>query len=256
MAALLLAIAARVMGHSLRIPKREILPIAVTGFFVIFGFNILTALGQVMVETSRAAIIAYTMPALTAVLAAVFLGERLGQRTIVALVLGMAGLALLASEDLPALLREPLGPGIMALAALSWAIGNIALKSRDWSTPPLVLTVWFFLVSSALSWLVLLIVRPIDDLTGLQAWPSAPVLWTMAYHVLGPMVVCYLLWTVLLGRLGATVAAISTLTAPVVGVLSAVVLLGDPLSWQKLISLSLVVLSIAITLVPQRRAVP
>ena len=86
-----------------------------------------------------------------------------------------------------------------------------------------------------------------------QHVPSLPVLLTLAYHVLGPMVVCYLLWTVLLGRLPATVAAISTLTAPVVGVLSAVVLLGEPLTWQILVSLTMIVASIAMTLIPARK---
>ena len=248
LAAVLLAIIARVMGHSLRMPKDEIVHAVVTGALVIFGFNALTAFGQLLVQTSRAAIIAYTMPAMTAVLAAVFLGDRLDARLVAALVIGMAGLAVLVSENLPELAAAPAGPAIMALAALSWALGNVALKSRRWSLSPIALTVWFFVVSALLCWpLVLAFEVPWE-----QPWPSAPVLWALAYHVLGPVVVCYVVWTVLVGRLPATVAAISTLTAPVVGVVSAVVLLGDPLTWQKVLALALVVLSIAMTLAPPR----
>jgi drug/metabolite transporter (DMT)-like permease len=47
------------------------------------------------------------------------------------------------------------------------------------------------------------------------------------------------------------VAAIALLTAPVVGVLSSVLLLGDTLTWQKLLSLLMIILSIAMTLAPQ-----
>ena len=72
----------------------------------------------------------------------------------------------------------------------------------------------------------------------------------MAFHVLGPMIVCYVLWTILVGRLPATVAAISTLTAPIVGVLSAVLILDDPLTWQKCLALAMIVMSIAVTLLP------
>lgn len=244
LAALVLAALARRLGHGLYVPKSERVPLAITGFFIVFGFNALTSLGQVLVETSRAAIIAYTMPAMTAVLAALVLGDRIGPRLVAALVIGMAGLGVLASEDFAALAAEPLGPAIMLGAALSWSIGNVAVKARNWSLSPLALAVWFFAVSTVACWpLVLIFEAPWR-----QDWPSAPVLLTLAYHVLGPMVVCYLLWTVLLGRLSATVAAISTLTAPVVGVLSSVLLLNDPLTWQKVLSLTLVVASIAMTL--------
>jgi drug/metabolite transporter (DMT)-like permease len=247
LAALLLALITRVMGHPLGVPRDERLPLLVTGVFLIFGFNILTSLGQVLVETSKAAIIAYIMPALTAVLAAVFLGERIGRPVVIALLIGMAGLAVLASENFAALAAAPLGPAIMAGAALSWALGNVAVKMRRWRTPPLVMSVWFFVVSSLLIWPLVLVFEPLSA----QHWPGAPVLWTFVYHVLGPMVVCYLLWTILLGRLPATVAAIALLTAPVVGVLSSVLLLGDTLTWQKLLSLLMIILSIAMTLAPQ-----
>lgn len=252
LAALTLAIIVRAMGHRLRIPRHQLLPLTVTGLFIVFGFNVLSSFGQVLVETSRATIIAYTMPALTAVLAVAFLGDRLGMRLVLALVFGMAGLGVLASEDFAALVREPLGPAIMGGAALSWAVGNVALKSRDWDLSPLVMTVWFFAVSSLLCWPLVFLFEPPWE----QTWPSAPVLWTLAFHVCGPMVVCYVMWTVLLGKLPATVAAIATLTAPVVGVSSALLLLEETLTWQIVTSLLMVVSSISLTLVLPRNSRP
>jgi drug/metabolite transporter (DMT)-like permease len=243
-AALLLGMIARTLGHRLCPPRRELLPMLLAGLFVIFGFNIGSTFGQVFTQTSKAAIIAYTMPAITAALAVVFLKERLHLRLVLALLIGMAGLAVLASRDFSALLRDPTGPGIMLAAALSWSIGNIALKSRTWTLSPLAMAMWFFAISSVLAWPLVLIFEPLAD----QHMPSLPVLLTLGYHILGPMVVCYLLWTVLLGRLPATVAAISTLTAPIVGVSSAVVLLGDELTWQIVTALALIVGSIALTL--------
>ena len=110
------------------------------------------------------------------------------------------------------------------------------------------LTVWFFVVSSVFCWPLVLVFEPPWE----QSWPSTPVLWTLGYHVLGPMVVCYTCWTIIVGRLPATVAAISTLVAPIVGVCSALVLLGDALSLHKVLSLLMVIASIGLTLrVPQ-----
>lgn len=242
-AALLLAIIARAMGHRLRPASRDYVPIVVAGLFVVFGFNALTAFGQMLTETSKAAIIAFTMPAFTAIFAAIILHERLGLRNAIALFVGMAGLGVLASEDFEALAAAPLGPAIMLLAALSWALGNVALKARVWSLSPLALTVWFFVVSCALCWPLVLIFEPPWE----QSWPTEPVLWTLVYHVLGPMVICYTLWTVMVDRSPATVAAISALMTPVVGVSSAILLLGDSLTWQKVLSLSMILASIGLT---------
>ncbi|MEM7504950.1 MAG: DMT family transporter [Pseudomonadota bacterium] len=245
-AALLLAIAARAMGQSLVVSRAELWAVTVTGLFLIFGFNVLTVLGQTLVQTSRAAIIAYTMPAMTAVLAAMFLSEQLRIRQWFALAVGMGGLGVLLSEDIPALRAAPIGPLVMALAALSWAIGNVTLKARVWKTPPIVLTVWFFGVSTLLVWPLVLAFEP----PARQTWPSVSTLWVFGFHVVGPMVTCYLLWTLLVARLPATVAAISTLTAPIVGVGSSIVLLTDPPTWQKGLALAMVVISIAMTLSP------
>jgi drug/metabolite transporter (DMT)-like permease len=41
------------------------------------------------------------------------------------------------------------------------------------------------------------------------------------------------------------------LTAPIVGVSSAMILLGEPSTWQKVLSLLMVVTSISVTLMPR-----
>lgn len=243
LAAILLGAFLKARGQSLRPAPADHLPIAVTGLLVIFGFNVFAALGQSLTETSKAAIIAFTMPAMTAAFAALLLRERLGMRTLTALGLGMAGLAVLASEDVAGLIAQPAGPAVMLVAALSWALGTVALKARTWSLPPLALSVWFFAVSSAVCWPLVIIFEPPWQ----QSWPSAPVLWTLLYHILGPMIVCYGLWTTMVGRISATIAAIATLMVPVVGVASAVILLGDPLTWQKVVALTMILASIAMT---------
>ncbi|WP_162497382.1 DMT family transporter [Roseovarius dicentrarchi] len=239
----------RALGHRLTPARGEVGPIIAAGLFVLFGFNILTALGQLFTEASRAAIIAYTMPAMTAVLASVFLGDALTARRILAVLVGLAGLAVLASGDMAALIASPLGPVLMLLAALSWSVGNVLVQGRQWSLSPLALTFWFFIVSLVLAWPLALWLEP----PGARAVPPLPVIAVFAFHVAGPMATCYLLWAVLLRRLPATVAAISILTAPVVGVLSSFLLLGEAASWQKMLALGLIVLSIGITLSGRRR---
>ena len=241
LAALVLAAYVVARGERLWPPAREIPWMAVTGLLTIFGFNVLVALGQVLTETSKAAIIAYTMPALTALFAVVLLGESLSRRRALALGVAMAGIAVLAGENLGALLAEPLGPGIMLTAAVVWALGTVAMKAGRFTLEPLPLTVWFLGLSGAACWpFVIAFELPL-------ILPSGPIIAVWLWHALLPMVLCYALWTGLVGRLPASIAAIATLMAPVVGVSSSILLLGDPVTWQKITALALILLSIALT---------
>ena len=124
--------------------------------------------------------------------------------------------------------------------------------ARDWSLPSLALTVWFFVVSAVISWPLAIMTEPPLS----ETLPSPPVLATLIFHITGPMVVCYALWTVLVGRLTASVAAIAALLAPVVGVVSSIILLSDPLTWQKIVSLVMILASIFLTLAPVKPVNP
>ncbi len=245
-AAVLLTMIAIFNKENLRPSRQELLPLIVTGTLLVFAFNMLTSWGQTLSEASQAAIVAYTMPAMTALLAVFYLKDPLNTRIVIALGLGMLGIALLIWRDLAILLARPTGVIVMLCAALFWSIGNIALKSHPWRLQASARAAWFFAISTVVSWPV---VWFLEDPANLQI-PSIPVMATLSFHVLGPMVLCYLLWAVLVSRLSVSVAAISVLTAPVVGVFSAVVLLGEELSWHKIAALLLILASIVFTHLP------
>ncbi len=245
--AVLLAAVAVGLGQSLRPARADRWPLVVAGLLSVLGFNVLTAFGQLHTQTSTAAIIAFTMPMWAAGLSVLFLRERLTGRRFGSLIMGMAGLALLVSEDIAGVLARPAGPLFMLGAAVSWAAGTVVLKARAWSIRPVAQAAWMLSVSAppAIAGAVML---EYDRATGAAAlWPSGAVVATMAYHIVFPMVICYAAWSLLVGRLPASVAAMGTLLVPVVGVTSAAVLLGDVLSWQKLGALALVLLSIGLT---------
>ena len=242
-AALVLAGICRATGQRLIPPLRELPWMALTGLLSVFGFNILVIIGQTLTEASKAAIIAYTMPAMTAVLSAVLLGERLSGRRLAALGMGMAGIAVLLSQDFGAVIAAPAGALVMLGSALSWALGTVAMKAGRFTLAPMGLTVWFLGLSGLASWPLVAVWEAGWWADPVLSWPVAAV-W--AWHAFMPMVVCYALWTSLVGRLPASLAAIATLLAPFVGVSSAILLLGEPASWQKGLALALVLGSIAL----------
>ena len=249
-AGIVLWVALLIRGDRLMPPRGEVLPLLLAGLLTVFGFNVLVTYGQLLTETSKAAIIAYIMPALTAVFSVVFLSERLGPNRVLALIIGMAGIVVMASENLGHLIENPIGPLIMVGSAVSWALGIVASKARSWTLGPTAQAVWFLGASGLACWPLVLAFEPLDELT----LPSPPVLWVMAFHIAGPMLLCYALWTTLVSRLPASVAAIATLLAPVVAVSSSMLLLGDEPTWQKITALVMIVASIALTFLRPFRA--
>jgi drug/metabolite transporter (DMT)-like permease len=209
-------------------PQRAAWPaIAIGGAFTVAIFNMCTAFAQLTTSTSRAAVLTFTMPMMSAALAWWVLGERPDRRGALALALGGLGVAVLAAPVLRGLaaagphasgwgLLFPLG------AALAWAIGTVATKR--WPPPGdrIVLTAWQLGLGAACAIVAALA-------TG-ERWPSVwppRVLAAIAWHVLVATAVAYVLWYRLLASVSATVSSLTTLAVPVVGVLGAMALVGD-----------------------------
>ncbi len=250
--AVLLAVVARCAGERLGVAAQERGPMLVAGLLTVFGFNVLTAFGQLLTETSKAAIIAFTMPMWAAIMAAVFLGERFGINRIASLLLGMTGLATLLAGDFGQFVNHPAGFLFMLGAALSWAAGTVVLKAGNWTTTALARSAWLVGVSAVPAWAGAMMFEQPWTL----AFPGWSVVAVLAFHVVGPVALCYAAWVMLISRLPASTAAIGTLLIPVVGVLSSQLLLGDVMTWQKMTALGLIVASVALTFVQPLRPRP
>ena len=209
-------------------PAREAWPaVAIGGVLTVAAFNICTAFAQLTTSTSRAAVLTFTMPMMSAALAWLLLGERPDRRGALALALGGAGVAVLALPVLQGL-ADP-RPGLSAWglllplgAARAWALGTVATKR--WPPPGdrIVLTAWQLGIGAALA-----------SLASLALGERLPVVWpprvlaALAWHVVIATAVAYVLWYRLLASATATVSSLTTLAVPVVGVIGAMALVGD-----------------------------
>ena len=217
------------------LPQRAAWPaVLIGGVLTVAVFNLCTAFAQLTTSTSRAAVLTFTMPLMSAALAWALLGERPDRKSALALVLGGAGVAVLAMPVLRGLMAPvqvgsawgllfPLG------AALAWALGTVATKR--WPPPGdrIVITAWQLGLGAGCA-----------TLAALATGERLPVVWpprvlaALAWHVLIATAVAYVLWYRLLASASATVASLTTLAVPVVGVLGAMALVGDrpaPVDW-------------------------
>ncbi|AMD00703.1 DMT family transporter [Halomonas chromatireducens] len=224
--------------------------LVIAGVFTILGFNVGTAFGQLHMPTSQAAIIAFTMPCWALLMAIGILGERITRRQWLGLGLGQAGLLILLG---PAAWRAGseglVGPLFVLCAALSWALGTVLIKRRGgWKGHPVAITGWQFAICAVP--MVLLA-------AGLESPPS-PLEWRtttwlgLSYHLVFAICLAQMLWFRNVNRLTIGQSTISTLIIPVVGVSSAVVLLGEPFTLHILVALALTLSAVAIVMTQRK----
>ena len=222
--ALLLLALALLQGKAPWPPRAGWPAVWVGGVLTVAGFNFCTAFAQLSTSTSRAAVLTFTTPMMAAALAWVFLGERPGRRGAAALALGSVGVLVLAW---PVLQQASHGGPLRGLllplaAALCWALGTVAAKRWPPVGDRIVVTAWQLLLGACSGAVAALVVG--ETLPTL--WPT-PVWLAMAYHVVIATSVAYVLWYRLLASTSATASSLAVLAVPVVGVLGAMVLVGD-----------------------------
>lgn len=237
--AVVLFVALRASRQPLAIPRSEWARLALVAFFVVTLWNLLIAFGVRLIPSGRAAILAYTMPALAIPLSVWFLGERMSARKSLGLALGMGGMALLLAEELAAAQGQPLGALFMLGAALSWAVGSILQKKYPISAPLPALTAWLMLVGGVPVYLgMLLFEYDVPFAPGLAAWLA------LGYSVFIAFAWGYWAWIKIVEAVSVSVFSLCILMAPVVGVFSGILFLGERPGWTDFAALALVIGSI------------
>lgn len=225
-ALLLLALAA-VRREALLPPRGSRGAVLLGGLLSVAVFNLSTAFAQLATSTSRAAVLTFTMPLVSALLAWWWLGERPTRTRLVALALGGTGVLVLAWPLLRAQGLGPQAPPLRGLvlplvAALGWAAGTVLAKRWPMAGGRLTITAWQLGVGAACGLAgALLAGEP------WPAWPTPRVALALAFHIVLATAAAYALWFELVDRVSVTVSSLTTLAVPVVGVLGAMVLVGD-----------------------------
>jgi len=227
-------------GRDMRLPRGAWLPLALLAAPNILGWHLFSILGVQELASGRAAILGFTMPIWTAVLAVLFFGEPLTRRVAIGVACAAIAIALLVAHEVIALAGRPLGIVWMQLAALSWAFGTILMRRTRLALSTQAITVWMMLLSSCAFWLV----APL-----FEAWPSwqfsAPMWAALAWGVVINYGVAQVVWFNLARTLPPTASAFSIMAVPVVGTVSAIAIVGEVPRWQDWVAALFVILAIA-----------
>lgn len=242
-----LLLLAQLSGERVRFAAADLVPMLTVSLFAITGWHLLTAFGLMMVESGRAVIVAFTMPVWAALASSLWLGERHSWRMVAALLLGLAGLAVLIGPELHTLGARPLGALLILGAALCWAIGTVAIKARRWSVGVLALAGNQLLLGGLPIVLLTFWFEPVPDLLRLT-WQGIA---ATVYVSTVALIFCYTAYVKIVTLVPATVAAMSTLLIPVVGLLSSALMLGEPVGAREVAALLLVLPALGLVLLPR-----
>lgn len=249
--ALCLATVAAARG-AFRVPRRADLPLVFgVGLLQMGAFLSLITIGVQFVPAGRSAILAYTTSLWVVPLAAVLLSERLSPLKAAGLLLGLSGVAVLFNP-LGFDWTDPdvlLGNGLLLFAALIWAVLIVLVRGYHGASPPLTLGTWQFLLASCV---LVPLALALEDTAAIEpGWPLSAVL---IYN--GPIATALSFWAMLTltQALPAITTSLSLLGVPLVGMLSAALALGEPITATNATGLGLILAGVALVTLADRPA--
>jgi len=244
-----LFIIARAGRQQTRVPAGQWPRLAVTAIANVTMWNVLIGYGLTLLPSGRSAILAYTMPLWTVLLSRFVLDEKVTPRRILGVSLGMAGMVLLIVDEFVAMEAAPIGAALVLGAAFSWAVGTVLMRRYPTDLPTTSFTAWQLLIGGVPIMVGALLLdwgewRPIGAGAAIG----------LGYNMLFVFIFCYWAWYKIATTVPATIAALSTLMIPIVGLFSGMLILGERPHWQEYAALVLVIAALATVLVPPKQA--
>jgi drug/metabolite transporter (DMT)-like permease len=235
---------ALVMLALLPLTGRPLLPqalglTAAIGILQVAGFSALTSAALVTGGAGHTAMLANTWQFWLLFMAWPLLGERIRGLQWLAVCIGLVGLVLIIE---PWGLRGVLSSLLTLAAAVCYASGAVLVKvaQRRQQLDILSLMVWQNLFGS----IPLVVLAAVFPGQGIH-W-SGTFVWSWIFCAVMVTAVSSLLWLYLLRRLPANLAGLSTIGAPVVGVLASWLQLGEHLSVAEIVGMALVVAALGL----------
>ncbi|MEJ2398781.1 MAG: EamA family transporter [Gammaproteobacteria bacterium] len=222
----------KLTGRPMRLiaPRKTLL----IGLVQVTGFMLFQTWSLVAGGAGKTAVLVFTMPIWTLLMAWPILGERIRGQQWLAAISTLTGLVLIIEPwNLHAsILSEFLG----IMAALCWAVGTILIKRlrQQEQVDLLALTTWQMLFGAAALWLLAMVI------------PEHPTHWNLSY--LGILIymavmstaLCWWLWFYTLDRIPAWEAGLSVLGTPVVAIVSSRLMLSEQFRPDEIIGILLI----------------
>lgn len=236
---------AATMRRPLRSPP--VVPTIIAGLLNVAGFYVFQTLAVATSGAGRSAVLAYTYPFWTALLAWPLLGDRITNRMWLGLLLAALGLGfVVAPIDL---IHDPAGKFFAVLTAIEWSFAAIYSKwyRSRYQVDLISFTAWqTWYAAIALAALAALV-------PGQHLHAGASFAWALGYIGVFGTALGLLLWLYALSRLQTAAASLASLLTPVVAVVVAWFQLAEIPSRNEVVGIALIVGALAVNAARERR---
>jgi drug/metabolite transporter (DMT)-like permease len=205
---------------------------------------VLITVGEQTIDSALASILNATVPLTVIVLAPMFLpDERITVARVLGLAVGFAGVILLVAPDLVNLGDADMTGELMMLgSSISYGVGNVYARRNVHGLRPMIPALFQVTFAALIVVpLALLVDRPFETVV-LTPQAIAAILWL---GILGSGL-AYLCYFTLLQRWGATRTSMVAYLLPVVGIVLGAIVMGDPVTLNRIAGTALVIAGIAL----------
>jgi drug/metabolite transporter (DMT)-like permease len=210
-------------------------------------WQIVSVLALRLLPSGRAAILGYTMPIWSVLIGLWVFGERPLRRYWWGIAAAFAGTLLLLSSEFAKLAGSPLGTLLMLFAAASWAWGTHLMRRHLTNVPTIALTIWMLSAAVPVAGLASIAFE-----TAQWRMPNGPEWVAILYNIFVALSFCHIVWFKLARQLPPAASGLSVMMIPVVGVFSAMWILGEAPGWQDYAALLLILFALGtVLLVPK-----
>ncbi|EIW19325.1 MULTISPECIES: DMT family transporter [Pelosinus] len=194
-------------------------------------FNSAIQIGMQFLSAGLSSVLSYSMPFWLAIMAHFLLGEKLTLRKMAGITMGILGLvALLNVSDGGAWWSISL----TLAGAVAWAFSSVLVKLKLQHCDTLQYTTWQMVVGA-----ILLSIYSALFEHGIVQWGFNAVGYLL-YNGVIASALAFFLWTYILSNTEAGKASISVLAVPIIGVLAGVIFLNEPLYWNTIMGIALI----------------
>ena len=215
-------------------------------------FGVAGTFAQLMANTSRVIIVNYSMPVWGSLMAYFVLRERINARVAIGLALCVAGLAVLVYPVAEKSMREPIGLLLALVCALGLGRRHGLHEVGAHQGRP---AGDHILAGHGRRRGVR---HPLSRLRGAAAYE--PLQWRtwggLLFNGMLGTGIAYFIWFNIIGRLSTAMASLGSLINPVVGVIGAMIVLGDRPTVPDMIGFALIFCAAACVMIPHREKPP
>jgi drug/metabolite transporter (DMT)-like permease len=230
--------------------RRELLDLAIVGTFLLVGGNGLVAWGEQTLPSGIAALLVGMSPVWMVVVAWLAFRERQSRVVWLGVLVGFAGVAILAAPD-PS--RPVAAAGLVALLAapVLWAIGSVYASRHESEVAPSLLGT---AIEMTIAGVLLLVVGAVIGEVGAVRAPSFDSLAATAYLILVGSLVGYTAYAWLIRNVPLSIASTYGYVNPVVAVLLGAALLREPIGPRTLLAGTVIVVAVAMIITARGRS--